>query len=104
MNYAMHIKSNLLTYGLAIKSDQVIEHGHQIRLDCGAIINVYDKGAVLVQGKLHPFRKTENLALLKQALPPETKWPASMDTPMVTKALVLDSNGFYVERQFIRLK
>lgn len=104
MNHAAHISSNLLAYGLAIKSDQVIEHGHQIRLVCGAVINVYDKGTVLIQGKLHPFLKTENLTLLKQALPPDTKWSASMATPTVTKALVLDPNGFYVERQFITMK
>ena len=77
MNQANHIKSNLLAAGLQITSDSQIEHGHQIRLECGAIINVFDKGAVLVQGKLHPFRKTENWALLKQALPPEAKWPAT---------------------------
>lgn len=77
MNQATHIQSTLLAFGLPIASDSQIEHGHQIRLECGANVNVYDKGTVLVQGKLHPFRKTENLALLKQALPPEAKWPAT---------------------------
>lgn len=103
MNQANHIKSDLLAVGLSIASDSQIEHGHQIRLACGAIINVFATGTVLVQGKLHPFRKTENLALLKRALPPEAKWPASMVVNTVTKTLVVGLDGCYVERQIIGL-
>jgi len=103
MNQATHINSNLLASGLPITSHSQIEHGHQIRLACGAIINVFDTGTVLVQGKLHPFRKTENLALLKRALPPEAKWPASMLANTMTKTLVIGLDGCYVERQIIGL-
>jgi hypothetical protein len=104
MNQFNHIKSNLLAFGLPITSVNEIPYGHQIRIECGAIINVFDKGTVLVQGKLHPFRKTENLTLLKRALPPETKWPATMVENSVTKALILSIDGYYVERQMIGLK
>ena len=50
------------------------EYGQQLRLGCGAVVNVYDKGTVLVQGKLIPECREESLVKLKAALPPETRW------------------------------
>jgi hypothetical protein len=52
----------------------LISYGQQICLGCGAIINVFDKGTVLVQGKLNPQCKEESLRMLKQVLPSDTRW------------------------------
>lgn len=74
MAQALQIENRLLELGLYVESVLNIGYGQQIRLGCGAIINVYDKGTVLVQGKLHPHGKEESLRLLRQALPVDARW------------------------------
>jgi hypothetical protein len=71
---AQQIEARLRQLDIQIASVGKIEHGWQHRLGCGAVINVYDKGTVLVQGKLRPDCREESLAMLKLALPPETRW------------------------------
>lgn len=51
-----------------------IEHGQQFRLVCGAVINIYNSGTVLVQGKLHEHNRERSSILLKHILPPNTRW------------------------------
>lgn len=51
-----------------------IDYGQQIRLRCGAIINVYDNGTVLAQGKLQSQCREESLSSLKHILPSDTRW------------------------------
>ena len=51
-----------------------IDYGHQIRLRCGAVINVYDNGTVLAQGKLQSQCREESLNSLKHILPSDTRW------------------------------
>ena len=58
----------------AILDWRKIPYGHQIRLGCGAAINVYSSGTVLIQGKLIESVRDESLALLKKILPTTTKW------------------------------
>ena len=68
------METQLLELGFYIDAIREIDYGQQIRLGCGAVINVYDKGTVLVQGRLHPDYKEESLKLLRQLLPPDTRW------------------------------
>lgn len=74
MNFAFEIEAQLLHAGIFVDSVDEIDHGQQMRLGCGAIVNVYDSGTVLVQGKLSPRGGEETLAKLKQVLPPDTRW------------------------------
>ena len=71
---AQEIEAELTDLDFFINSVNKIEHGWQIRLGCGAIVNVYNSGTVLVQGKLIPECREESLLTLKAALPPETRW------------------------------
>ena len=71
---SMQIKAKLIEKDFYIHSVSKINYGQQIKLGCGAIINIYGKGTVLVQGKLIPECKEESLALLKQVLPSNTRW------------------------------
>lgn len=48
---AQHIRDTLRQHGFRITAFKTIDYGHQIRLLEGAIINVYDRSKVLVQGK-----------------------------------------------------
>lgn len=71
---AEQIETSLTESDFFIDSIKKIEYGQQLRLGCGAVISVYDRGTVLVQGKLHPQCREESLAKLRQALPPDTRW------------------------------
>jgi hypothetical protein len=71
---AQQIEAKLTDLDFFIHSVTKIDYGLQLRLGCGAVINVYDKGAVLVQGKLIPECREQSLTKLKQALPPDTRW------------------------------
>ena len=68
------LESKLRELDFYIVGVQAIDYGQQIRLGCGAVINVYDKGTVLVQGKLHPQCRDESMRLLKQILSLYTRW------------------------------
>ena len=74
MKYAMQIEATLLELGFYVSSVSQIDYGQRIRLTCGAVIRIYDKGTVLVQGKLHPQCRDESLRLLRLALPSNTRW------------------------------
>lgn len=74
MNIAMKIEAQLLHAGIFVDSVVEIDHGQQIRLGCGAIVNIYDSGTVLVQGKLSPRGGESTLAKLKKVLPPDSRW------------------------------
>lgn len=71
---AQTIEMQLLEIGLYISKVNEIPYGQQIRLACGAVISIYDKGTVLVQGKLLPGSKMSSLALLREILPLDTRW------------------------------
>jgi hypothetical protein len=100
--YNMHLTNRLVNEleanGLEIISVIEIDYGHQIRLECGAIINVYTTGKVVVQGKLHPYVQPNLVALLQQILPSHTTFPPSMVPKPVTKFLVRRPDGRYVDR------
>ena len=68
------VASKLHALDLDITCVKKIDYGQQIRLGCGAVINVYDKGTVLVQGKLHEQYRERSMILLKHILPPNTRW------------------------------
>lgn len=54
-----------------------IEYGTQYRLRCGLILNKYDTGTILLQGKLLPkfqCMKEELYSALKKILPAQTRW------------------------------
>ncbi len=51
-----------------------IDHGQQIRLGCGAVINAYENGTVLVQGKLYEHYRERSSIVLRHILPLHTRW------------------------------
>lgn len=73
MNFAT-IELRLRALDFDIACINRIDHGQQIRLRCGAIINVYDNGTVLAQGKLHSQCREVLLSSLKHILPSNTRW------------------------------
>lgn len=70
---AIQIEAKLLELGFYIESINKIEHGQQLRLGVGAVINIYDNGTVLVQGKLKP-KYRRSIWTLRRELPPLTRW------------------------------
>ncbi len=72
--HAPHTDVSILGRTLAIDSIRYIKFGRQIRLACGLVINIYDTGTVLVQGKLQPQSSAAVLYLLKEILPQNTRW------------------------------
>ena len=74
MTQATQIVSKLQQLDFFIRSVKPISYGVQIRLGCGAYVNVYDKGTVMVQGSLIESCRDESMEFLKQALPANTKW------------------------------
>lgn len=74
MSFALQIEAQLLHAGIFVDHVAEIDYGQQIRLGCGAIVNIYNKGTVLVQGKLSPRGGEETLEKLKKVLPPDTRW------------------------------
>jgi len=74
MKRCLQIRCKLLELDFHINSVTRIAFGQQIRLGCGAVINVYDKGTVMVQGKLLREDRGESLRLLKEILPVDTRW------------------------------
>ena len=69
------IQDGLRTHGFTIIDAKDIQHGTQIRLVEGAIINIYRTPKILVQGK-SVFESPEQLkARLEYVLPPRiTVW------------------------------
>ena len=55
---------------------EVVRHEHHcsIRLGCGAVLSVYKKGKVMVQGRLHGLGSTESKEMLEELLPRNTIW------------------------------
>ena len=54
-----------------------IEYGTQYRLHCGLVLNKYNTGTILLQGKLLPqfqYMKAELYSALKKLLPAKTRW------------------------------
>ena len=74
MIIAFEIEAQLLHAGIFVDSVVEIDYGQQIRLGWGAVVNIYDSGTVLVQGKLSPRGGENTLATLKQVLPPDSRW------------------------------
>jgi hypothetical protein len=60
-----------------IKEVQQMEHSILIRLGCGAVINEYKTGTVMIQGKFIKSVEEESLAMLREILPPDTRWQIS---------------------------
>lgn len=53
---------------------KTIPYGQQVRLACGAVINVFDTGTVTVQGKTHAYYRERAWVLLRHILPLTTRW------------------------------
>ena len=77
MTQANQIVSTLQQLDFHIHSIKPISYGVQICLGCGAYVNVYDKGTVMVQGSLIESCRDESMEFLKRALPANTKWHVS---------------------------
>ncbi len=69
-----NILQDLRGSGLVITSVEPISCATQIRLACGAVINVFTTGKVVVQGAVHKQYRQRVLQLLKQVLPVNTTW------------------------------
>jgi hypothetical protein len=87
MNQAIQLANRLHRVGLFVETCVEIDYGFQIRLECGAIINLYSTGKVVVQGKLDARGKTQRVSLLHQLLPANTSFPPSMNTTISPKRL-----------------
>jgi len=61
----------------AILEVRPLSHGQQIRLGCGAAINIYSNGTVQVQGRFIESVRDESWGILKKILPTTTKWHVS---------------------------
>lgn len=66
------IISNLQEHGFCIASAESIAHATQLRLTCGAIVNVFTSGKVVLQGALAQHEKLSILTQLEKALPAAT--------------------------------
>ena len=75
MFLTQHIRDTLGQHGFRITEFKTIDYGHQIRLLEGAIINVYNRPKVLVQGRAI-FETPEHLRTrLEYVLPAQiTVW------------------------------
>jgi hypothetical protein len=71
---AEQIKAKLTVLGFHIVSVRQIKYGLHLHLDCGAVVMVFDNGAVLVKGKWHPECPEDLRTRLKRALPRQTRW------------------------------
>lgn len=69
---ALNIISTLHEHGFAITSAEPIAYGTQIRLTCGAIVNVFTTGKVVLQGRATKQDKLTLLMQLEKALPATT--------------------------------
>jgi hypothetical protein len=70
-----HIEQQLRSKDFYIHRIRKIPYGNLIELGCGPVINVFDKGTVMVQGNfLSNTVCAESMPLLKAILPPDTKW------------------------------
>ena len=69
-----NILQDLHGSGLVITSAEPISCATQIRLACGAVINVFTTGKVVVQGSLDKRLRQRLLQLLQQVLPANTTW------------------------------
>ena len=99
MTFVSEIENRLHKYGLTVISDCEMDYCHQFRLECGAIINAYFNGKVVVQGKLDPRGKGEHVTRLLKALPSHTKFPPSMVPEAATKSLVRGPDGYFVDSE-----
>lgn len=99
MTFVYEIANRLHKFGLKVISAREIDYCHQIHLECGAIINAYVTGKVVVQGKLDPRGKAEHVARLLKALPSHTKFPPSMVPAGATKSLVRGPDGYFVDSE-----
>lgn len=70
---AQGIIKKLEEHELPIASVEPIAHATQIRLTCGAIVNVFDSGKVVVQGAVAKQAKLNTLQRLQKALPATTR-------------------------------
>lgn len=97
MTFVYEIENRLRRFGLKVISDREMDYFHQFRLVSGAIINAYFNGKVVVQGKLDPRGKAEQVARLLKALPSHTKFPPSMVPEDATKSLVREPDDYFVD-------
>ena len=81
-----NIVAALVAEDFYIATKKEIPYGLQIKLGCGAVVNVYSSGKVMVQGKLIPACAEESMPLLVKALPPLTMWmlPLAKTEPYAT--------------------
>lgn len=56
-----------------------VRMGHYTRFDlwCGLIVNVYDTGSVVVQGRMRAFSYYDPLPGIRKSLPFDTAWQFS---------------------------
>ena len=56
-----------------------VRMGNYTRFDlwCGLIVNVYDTGSVVVQGRIHAFPYYDPLPGIRKSLPFDTAWQFS---------------------------
>jgi hypothetical protein len=97
MTFVSEIENRLHKYGLKVISDREMDYCHQFRLVSGAIINAYFNGKVVVQGKLDPRGKAEQVARLLKALPSHTKFPPSMVAEDATNSLMRGPDDYFAD-------
>jgi len=73
MKLAMWLEQKFLECGFEVEQND-IQGGESLRLDTGLVINVYENGTVMVQGRLKPQYRGWTLKVLRQILPKHTRW------------------------------
>ena len=99
MTFASEIENRLHRFGLKVIAKHELDYCYQFRLVCGAIINAYGTGKVVVQGKLDPRGKVEFVARLLKALPSNTKFPPSMVPENATNSSVRGADRHFVDSE-----
>ena len=73
MKLAMWLEVKFLECGFEVEQND-IPGGESFRLGTGAIVNIYDNGTVMVQGRLKPQYRGWTLKILRRLLPKDTRW------------------------------
>ena len=77
MGTAQYIERRFRANKVYITNKQRMGHYTRFDLWCGLIVNVYDTGSVVVQGRIRAFPYYDPLPGIRKSLPFDTAWQFS---------------------------
>ena len=77
MSTAQYIERRFRANKVYITNKQRMGHYTRFDLWCGLIVNVYDTGSVVVQGRIRAFPYYDPLPGIRKSLPFDTAWQFS---------------------------